>query len=344
MPRALIVGGTGLVGRAAARRLLTAGWQVDLTGRDPAHLPADISAAGGTFIAADRGDPGQLLAAFGDGADLLVDCICYTAEEARALLPLLREAGSTVMISSKAVYVDDAGNHSNSETAPNFDGPIRETQPTVAPSDSDYTTREGYGANKVAAEQVLLDTGFPVTVLRPSKIHGSGARTPREWIFVKRVLDRRPAVFLAHRGAGVDHPTAAANIAALIEVVAARPGRRILNSADPDAPSALEISRAIARQLDHVWEEIPLAEDADEGLGRHPWDAPFPIVLDLTAAAELGYTPAGDYATTVADEVAWLVSAARGGDGAADLPGVDDAFFGPLFDYAAEDRYLDTRS
>ena len=215
------------------------------------------------------------------------------------------------MISSKAVYVDGSGNHSNSETAPRFDGPIRETQPTMAPGDGDYNSREGYGANKVAAEQVLLDSGLPVTVLRPSKIHGAGARTPREWVFVKRVLDQRPAVFLAHRGAGVDHPTAAANIAALIELVAATPGQRILNSADPDAPSALEISRTIARQLDHVWDEVLLDDEADETLGRHPWDAPHPIVLDMTAAAELGYMPVGDYATTVADEVAWLVSAAR---------------------------------
>jgi len=56
MPRALIVGGTGPIGRATARRLLTAGWHVDLTGRDRARLPADISAAGGKFLAADRHD------------------------------------------------------------------------------------------------------------------------------------------------------------------------------------------------------------------------------------------------------------------------------------------------
>jgi nucleoside-diphosphate-sugar epimerase len=339
MPRALIVGGTGLIGRAAARRLLATGWDVDLTGRDPAHVPADVAAAGGRFIAADRADSDRLLAALGGGADLLVDCICYTADDATRLLPLVRETGSTVMISSKAVYVDGAGHHSNSPIAPRFDGPIRETQPTVAPGDADHTTREGYGANKVAAEQVLLDSGGPVTVLRPSKIHGPGAKRPREWIFVKRVLDRRPAVFLAHRGAGVDHPTAAANIAGLIDAVAATPGRRILNSADPDAPSALEIARTIARQLDHVWEEVLLDDDADETLGRHPWDTPHPIVLDMTAAGELGYAPVGDYATTVADEVEWLVSAARV-DGAAHLPGLDDPFFGSMLDYAAEDRYL----
>lgn len=58
MPRALIVGGTGPIGCATALRLLAAGWQVDLTGRNPAHVPADIAAAGATFIAADRGDRG----------------------------------------------------------------------------------------------------------------------------------------------------------------------------------------------------------------------------------------------------------------------------------------------
>jgi nucleoside-diphosphate-sugar epimerase len=344
MPRALVVGGTGAIGRATARRLLAAGWRVDLTGRDRARMPAELAAAGVRFVAADRGDSTQLFAALGDGADLLVDCVCYTAADATRLLPLVRAAGSTVMISSKAVYVDGAGRHSNSATAPHFNGPISETQPTVAPGDGDYTTREGYGANKVAAEQVLLDCGRPVTVLRPSKIHGAGARRPREWIFVKRVLDRRPALFLAHRGGGVDHPTAAANIAALIEVVAASPGRRILNTADPDAPNALEISRTIARQLDHVWDEVLLDDRTDETLGRHPWDTPHPIVLDTTASIELGYRPVGDYATTVADEVEWLVSAAGGGEGAEYLPGADDPFFAPMLDYAAEDRYLSRRA
>lgn len=344
MPRALIVGGTGLIGRATARRLLAAGWQVDLTGRDAARLPAGIAAAGGRFIAAGRGDAGQLLTAFGDGADLLVDCICYTADDARRLLPLAHNAGSTVMISAKAVYADAAGNHVNSPDPPRFEGPIRETQPTVPPGGGDYNTREGYGANKVAAEQVLLDSGAPVTVLRPSKIHGAGAARPREWVFLKRVLDRRPAVFLAHRGSGIDHTTAAANMAGLIEVAAAAPGRRILNSADPDAPSALEISRTIARQLDHVWAEILLDEGSDAALGRHPWDAAYPIVLDMTAAHELGYTPAGDYASTVAEEVQWLVTAAQGGEDADRLPKLDDGFFGPMLDYTAEDRYLTART
>ena len=92
--RAVIIGGTGAIGRAAARRLLATGWSVELTGHDPARMPRDIAAAGGRFVAADAGDAGRLRAAFGDGADLLVDCACFTAEDAARLLPLARDAAS----------------------------------------------------------------------------------------------------------------------------------------------------------------------------------------------------------------------------------------------------------
>jgi nucleoside-diphosphate-sugar epimerase len=339
MARALILGGTGLIGRACARRLLAAGWSVDLTGRDPAHMPTDLADSGARFIPAERDEPAQLAAALGGGADLLVDCACYTARQATALVALLSAATSTVFISSKAVYVDADGNHPNSAVAPRYGGPVREDQPTMAPSDIDYNSRDGYGANKVAAELVLLDTGAPVTVLRPSKVHGQGALRPREWVFVKRALDRRPAVLFAHRGVGADHPTAAANIAALVELAAAKPGQRVLNSADPDTPSVAQIAQAIAERLDHQWREVSV--DDDVALGWHPWDCRPPIALDMTAATELGYEPVGDYARTVAEEVDWLVAVAEGEPGGAQLPdGLDAEFFDGRFDYAAEDAWL----
>lgn len=255
---------------------------MDLTGRDRARFPTGLAAAGARFVTADRHDAAELYGVFGHGADLLVDCVCFTGGDAELLLPLARDAGSTVMISSKTVYVDRDGNHSNSDVAPRFDRPVPESQPTVAPGAGDVNTREGYGSNKVAAEQALLDSGEPVTVLRPSKVHGAGSRRPREWVFVKRVLDRRPAVFLAHGGAGVDHTTAAANIAALVELVAAKPGRRILNVADPDAPSALEISRTIARHLGHEWTEVLLDDGAETR--RRSWRRSTGSSLRLAAA------------------------------------------------------------
>ena len=66
-------------------------------------------------------------------------------------------------------------------------------------------------------------------------------------------------------------------------------------------------------------------------------------MLDLAAAAELGYQPVGDYAATVVDEVDWLVDAARTGDPDGILPAADDEFFAAMLDYAAEDEYLRRR-
>lgn len=346
MPRALVLGGTGAIGRAVAQHLLARGWAVDLTGRDPGRLPADIAAAGGRLLVSERRDAPQLAEALGRGADLLVDCVCFTADDAMLLVEAAKHTTSTVMLSSKAVYVDAAGNHSNSDIAPRFDGPIRESQPTVAPGNGDYDSREGYGRNKVAAERVLLDSGLPVTVIRPSKVHGPGARRPREWVFVKRALDRRPALVLA-RPWSIDHTTAAANVAALVELAATRPAARILNCADPDAPTAVEIARAVAAQLGHDWEEILLDDDRaphTPGLGRHPWDAVHPLVLDTTAATMLGYEPVGDFATTVASALDWLVASERGGPDASLLPAPGDPFFAPLLDYDTEDRFLRERT
>jgi len=133
-------------------------------------------------------------------------------------------------------------------------------------------SRERYGANKVAAENVLLDSGMAVSVLRPSRIHDIGGKRPREWVFVKRVLDGRRHLLLARGRRGTNHPTAAVNLAALVAFCAARPTARILNSADPVAPNGRTISRIIAAQLNHAWAEVPLDETAPEDLGDHPWN------------------------------------------------------------------------
>ena len=342
MAEALILGGTGAIGTAVARRLLTRGWLVTVTGRDEAHLDGALLEQGVRFRAVERTDQEAIAAALGPGVDLLLDCVCFSAADARILLPLLPLVGSPVMISSKAVYVDARGRHSNSDQPARFGGPIGEDQPTLVPDGRwAQDTREGYGRHKVAAERILLESGAPVSVLRPSKVHGRMARPPREWVFVKRALDRRPYVLLARRGRGVDHPTSAANLAALVQLVAEKPGRRVLNAADPDAPRALEISRVVAAHLGHRWEEVLLPDDSPSGLGDHPWNRPFPIVLDMAAAELLGYRPAGGYATTVAEELDWLAEASRSGS---HPPGLEGSYFSPYFEYEEEDRFLGHRA
>ncbi len=297
-------------------------------------MPASLSAAGARFITSDRHDYAQLAAAVGPGADLVVDAACYTAAHAGSLLPFLADVDSTVMLSSKAVYVDEVGNHLNSAVAPVFPAPIKETNHTMAPGTGTSHSREGYGANKVAAEQVFLDSGAPVSILRASKVHGAGAANPREWVFLKRILENRPAVFLAHGGRGADHTTAAAYTAALIEVVAANPGARILNSADPDAPTGFQIARVIANHMHHIWREVLLDQDGIPGLGDHPWNFATPIALDITASLDLGYLPVGSYAQTVRTEIDWLLASP------VHLPSADDPYFAQFTDYTAEDEFL----
>lgn len=326
------------MGHAIAGRLLDAGWRVEVTGRHAAHLDENLLAGGVTFRCSDRHDPAQLASAVGHGADLVVDCACFTAQHAREVAALLGDVTSMVMVSSKAVYVDDEGRHSNSDDAPVFVNPIREDQPTLAPGSGDFRSREGYGANKVAAERVLLDSGFPVSVVRASKVHGPHARRAREWYFVRRVFDGRRHVFFDSDQPAGDHPTAAANLAALIEHLATRPGARVLNCADPDAPTERAIARAVAGHFAHEWEEVVV--EGVPGVGRSPWHVVPPIELDTSASRSLGYEPVGDYATTVAPTLEWLASLAS--SDATPWPGVpwDAGFFEDAFDYAAEDAIL----
>ncbi|MDQ2810985.1 MAG: NAD-dependent epimerase/dehydratase family protein [Actinomycetota bacterium] len=344
MPRAIVLGGNGLAGAAAALRLAADGWEVTSSGRTADRFPPELREAGVRFARSGRYAAADLRKLLHLGADAVIDCVGYTAAHARLLLPYRESVGSWVFISSKAVYVDGQGRNANSDEPPDFGGPVTEKQPTMAPSDIEYNSREGYGANKVAAENALLDFGMPVSILRPSRIHGTGASRPREWAFVKRALDERRHLLLARAGRGANHPTAAVNLAALAAFCAARPAARILNSADPDAPDGLAISRIIAAHLAHAWSEILLDETAPADLGDHPWNTPPPFILDTSAAQRLGFVPAGTYAETVKAEVDWLVRAARSGDPAAALPSPDDPYFKPLLDYAREDTWLDGRS
>ena len=335
MPRAVILGGTGAIGYAVANRLLADNWTIISTGRNRAHFPFSLAKKGVRFEVTDRGDSRSLAKVLAGGADLLVDCVCYDAVGARMLLPHLANISRTVMISSKAIYVDASGNHSNSDTPPSFAYPIDEEQPTIRPNGLDPDSRMGYGANKVAAEETLLDSGFLVTILRPSKIHGVHARRPREWVFVRRALERRSPLLVSAQRSGVDHPSAAANIAALIATVAPLSGNHILNIADPDAPSGMQIAHIVADYLGWLFDVKVVTDPQDRWL--HPWDTRYAITLDTRRAEQLGYRPAGNYATTVKAELRWLKALAHNSP---TVPLGDDPFFAPYFDYPGEDRLL----
>ncbi|WP_439692503.1 NAD-dependent epimerase/dehydratase family protein [Curtobacterium sp. SP.BCo] len=339
--RAVVLGGTGGIGSAVARELLASpdDWQVDVVARRGGPAADALTASGAMFVAGDRRDGTVLRELLRPGADLLVDTVGLTRDDALQLRPFLDDVGSTVFVSSKAVYVDEQGRHANSADKPVFGGAVTELQPTVAPGEGDPTTADGYGPAKVAAEQVLLDHGAPVTVLRPSKVYGVGIGRPREWFVVRRALDGRERILLADHGRGVDHTTAASGIGSLVRLLADVPDRRILNVADDTAPSVLEIVRTIAGHLDHVFDEVLLDADAPAFVGTTPWSSPAPVVLDTTAARALGWAPP-TFASAVRPELDWLVETAHAVPAGGDVPWAADPFWERLFDYGPEDAAL----
>ena len=164
--------------------------------------------------------------------------------------------------------------------------------------------------------------------------------TSREWYFVKRVLDERRVVVLAHRGESRFQPTSVHNLAELIRLAVERPGRRLLNCGDPDAPTVAEIGRHIAAAMKHEWSEVLLPGPPQNGVGDNPWGVPRPFVLDMNEAEfEVGYRPVTTYAKAVNETCEWLVSATEGKDWREVLTGVARLYEGQ-FGYDAEDAFL----
>ncbi len=305
--RAIILGGTGAIGGATARALASDGWSVDVTGRHPDLMPQELSDVGVRFHGIERSNADAVERLVGNGAELLVDLLTYQAADIRALLPAMASVDCPVLISSRAVYVDPVGHHVNSDEPPKFAGPMNENSPTLPPAHDDVNpfTREGYAPSKVAAERAALDSGLPVTVIRPSKVHGRWARNSRTRSFVELMVRGEQVIELAG-GASIDHLTAAANTAALISTIASQPGARILNSADPDSPTAEQIVQAIGRNLGWTGTLKLLDDSSDPERGRNPWLARHPIVLDTTASMELGYVPVGAGLELLAEEARWV--------------------------------------
>ncbi|MBC3761008.1 NAD-dependent epimerase/dehydratase family protein [Quadrisphaera oryzae] len=308
--RAVVLGVSGMTGRAVAAALADAGHEVVGTGRSPGRFPAVLRERGVAFVRSDRDDPAQVRAVLADGADVVVDVVAYTAAHARSVLEASGDVGSVVVLSSKAVYTDARGRHSNSDHPPDFGGPVGEDTPTLPPDWSGaYDSREGYGRNKAAVEEVYRGADVPVSVLRPSRIHGPGSARPRERWVVDRVLAGQRTFRLPHAATAGNHPTAAANLAALALLCAQRPAHRVLNAADPGTPTAAEVVTAVAAAMG-----LDVEVDDDDGSPGgevSPWSTWPPFFLDTSASEAAGYRPVGTHAATVGACVAELVRRSR---------------------------------
>jgi nucleoside-diphosphate-sugar epimerase len=335
--KAFIIGGTGQIGRAIGAKLLGEGWDVTLSSRGQRSIPTELAALGAKIVQLDRDRPGELARALADGADAVIDTIAYDESHAEQLLSLQGSIGQLIVISSVSVYRDEAGrtiDEAAENGFPELPEPITEDQLTVAPSPATYSTR------KVAIERLLLDRGQrPVTILRPCAIHGSHSNHPREWWFVKRMLDGRRAIPIILGGRSRFHTTAVANIAEVSAVALRQPAKRVLNIGDPSIPTVWEIGSIIAEAMNWEGDLIDIGGPRPGStLGWTPWSVPAPITVSNEAAMRLGYRPATDYATAAPQLCDWLRRQPT--EGWEERFPVLAAYWRPMFDYDAEDALL----
>ncbi len=157
--RALVIGGTGLIGTAVAARLMREGHEVAIfvRGRTPARLPAAPR-----WIHGDRRDHREFEAKIRAAGrfDCVIDMLAYSAADARSAIRAFR-GGTTryLLCSSVAVYGGSADRY-----------PIVESEP-LRPTGR-------YGQAKTECETVLREAhaagDLPVTTLRLSQTYGEG--------------------------------------------------------------------------------------------------------------------------------------------------------------------------
>lgn len=323
MLHALVFGGSGQTGRAIAAALLAKGWQVEVTTR-AATLPPEIAGATHVPHAGTRADTIRA-----GRYDAVIDTVAFTAEDAADLLAARDHYGQLVVISTASVYADDAGNgFETGEGFPDYPDPIPEDQPTVPPG-------PGYSAGKVAMEQALAGSG--ALILRPGAIHGIGARHPREWWVLKRLLDGRTRIPMEHRGTSLFHTTSAAGMAGFTAHALDRQISGTFNIADPDAPTVGRIVLAVADACGRDVDIIPLPGGDFGPVGHSPWSVPRPLHLNIARAMATGWDGGPGHTASMPALCDWMATHRH--DWRTAFP-VFATYGHDPFDYASEDAVL----
>lgn len=327
MPRSVAIIGAGQIGFAACYPFLNDGWDVTLYAR----TEPDWGSKWGHYNRFRRYVAGTDEAPV---ADVVLDTIAYDKADVAAYDP--DRVGRLIAISSASVYCDDEGRTLDEASVngfPQFRGAIAEDQAIVPPGSSTYSTR------KVRMEKAAqAGFGERATILRPCAIHGEKSRHPREWWFVKRLLDGRLRIPLANRGAGRFQTTSAMTIGNAAHFLAANAIGGVFNVQDADSPSVLEIGRAIEYVAEQQVELVEIEGYPDAGVGRTPWSVPFDFVTTDQKLRDAGFAGGLPYQDDVANSVGYLARLAPD-DWRAAFPQLA-AYPWDLFDYDAEDRFF----
>ncbi len=171
MTDVLILGGTGWLSGAVARRWVDGGASVTCLARGSRPVPT-----GAELVVADRADPDAYAEVARRDWDEVVDVSSYPDQVAAAMKALAARAAHTTYVSSVSVY---AG---NDEVGADESAALSEPAAPHTPAD-EYD----YSRAKAAAEaSVRAEFGDRVAIVRPGLIVGAGDPTDRFGYWVGR--------------------------------------------------------------------------------------------------------------------------------------------------------------
>jgi nucleoside-diphosphate-sugar epimerase len=304
----LVIGGTRLSGPFLVRDLVRGGHRVSLYNRgNNSHLvPTGVEQI---LAPREQGPPSDKyhLRAFADQfrrlkPDVVVHMIAFTREDAEAFVSVFKGvAGRAVVPSSSDVY-RAMGIINRTEPGPPIPVPIGEDAPL-----REKLSLHGPSYEKRRVEQVVLsEPSLPTSVLRFPAVYGPGSYRRQEWI--KRMLDRRPAIILGKEEAtfrfshGYAQDIGAATaLAAMNE----RSAGRIFNVGEKDVPTERKRLEDFARVMGWSGRIVEMDDEQVPGADEPP-DYQQDWVLDTTRIRrELNFAEISNYDEAIRGTVQW---------------------------------------
>jgi len=292
----VLIGGTGQIGYAITNFFVQRNWEVYLLCRSKKSFDSFIlllETASLAFISnlkplyGNRNDNKTLESILNIQPDILVDLLAFTAKDAQQILSIQKNIGQYMVLSSSSVYQDVKGktlDEASINGFPDFYFPIKEDNLTVQAGDTTYST------HKIDMEQCfLMHSHKPVTILRPCAIYGIGSHHPREWWFIKRIIDQRPYIPLKFNGESTFHTSSTQNIAKVIWACIGNKDYQIVNVADQSILTVKEIGQRITEQLNYKTQFIPYdaINTQEDFIGFTPWSVSAPFTLDTNYSQQL---------------------------------------------------------
>jgi nucleoside-diphosphate-sugar epimerase len=338
--RAIVLGGTGFIGPHVVHRLVDMGHDVAVFNRGrrsgQVELPPSVDR-----ISGDRDHLSRYAPEFRAYApDAVLDMRPLAEREARAVADVFTGiARRQVAISSMDVY-RIYGRINGTEPGPPEPLPITEESPlreklypyrgdTPRADDAPDKWMDDY--DKIPVERTVMGNAeMPGTVLRLPMVYGPG--TMRDFEYVKRMVDGRPAILLDERMADWLSPRGYVEDVAhaiALAVTDERSAGRIYNVAEPEAYILREWVEQLGRAFGWQGRVVLVPPDLtpasmDPGdVPNHPW-----VASSERIRAELRYVERTPRDVALRRTVEWQ---------AEHLPTELDA---EQFDYGADDRLL----